>query len=471
MKKVFFIPVLFLIFHTSFGQGWEWRMPVSSSENSGMISDDLNQIYYYSSNSSNTSFKLDKFYTDGSLIWSKTIIGESTVKAVRLDPNNNVVILGNLSSQCIVDNDTLRPNGIKSFFILKLSPNGIILNINVFGSSDITFANSIFINPSGDYLIGGASTLSFDVNGYMINGDSLETYFLLKTDASFNVLWAHKGIMNTGNSAIDDIVETSSGNYFVVFRFQYGMTDFNGYSSFTSSGLHLLYLDSSRNVLAADNYGYPGLGFFYPYDLRTNGENAYMRNVWTHHSYYGAINRWDVLATHADISWQGGSIGYDIYNDNIFTGIVSTDNPNNPSARWMTFSRLSDSLTLLADWTDSIPLTSYCIIRNIEMIDMSSMYITGSGDGFVDFLGKYDLSLTSVKERVDKPDFELYPNPATEELNIRNIGVEEIRIYNLLGVLIWQKNVENNNVINVSELPPSVYIIEISGSRKVFVKQ
>ena len=73
---------------------------------------------------------------------------------------------------------------------------------------------------------------------------------------------------------------------------------------------------------------------------------------------------------------------------------------------------------------------------------------------------------------------ELYPNPASNVLNIvsYNVGVEKINIYNLNGQLVLNKDVNNNKkTINITSLESGIYIVDIlsentSIKRKLIIK-
>jgi len=68
---------------------------------------------------------------------------------------------------------------------------------------------------------------------------------------------------------------------------------------------------------------------------------------------------------------------------------------------------------------------------------------------------------------------ELYPNPASNVLNIvsYNVEIEKINIYNLNGQLVLNKDVNNNQkTINISSLESGIYIVDIL-SDNIFIKR
>jgi Secretion system C-terminal sorting domain len=74
-------------------------------------------------------------------------------------------------------------------------------------------------------------------------------------------------------------------------------------------------------------------------------------------------------------------------------------------------------------------------------------------------------------------DFKIYPNPASNILNIDNqIAISSFKIFNTLGSLILEKNSFLEKNINISNLNNGVYFIEVvdidnNKSVKRFVKQ
>lgn len=79
------------------------------------------------------------------------------------------------------------------------------------------------------------------------------------------------------------------------------------------------------------------------------------------------------------------------------------------------------------------------------------------------------LNTLSQNEIEDHPDFSIYPNPATDEIQISNTGnapVKNIRIYSVCGQLMYTGN---STAISVKDLPEGLYFlaIETSNSRSV----
>jgi len=74
----------------------------------------------------------------------------------------------------------------------------------------------------------------------------------------------------------------------------------------------------------------------------------------------------------------------------------------------------------------------------------------------------YDLTKASSSNHMSEVDFKIYPNPATDILNISlngNLILEKVIIYNNLGQVV---KTTNHTVINIDHLSPGVYFVEVS---------
>lgn len=81
--------------------------------------------------------------------------------------------------------------------------------------------------------------------------------------------------------------------------------------------------------------------------------------------------------------------------------------------------------------------------------------------------GTFILNSISTNE---EPQFQVYPNPARDQLSITsNIEYEKISILSLNGSVI--KQTQGNQTINISDLPNGNYFIQLEGENKIQVKQ
>ncbi|TXB65373.1 T9SS type A sorting domain-containing protein [Vicingus serpentipes] len=77
----------------------------------------------------------------------------------------------------------------------------------------------------------------------------------------------------------------------------------------------------------------------------------------------------------------------------------------------------------------------------------------------------YTVTTTSLAEYALK-DFTIYPNPTKGLITIKGVGLKnvEVQLYNLVGKLITNFSVDNNETINLSNLPEGVYLLKVNGT-------
>ena len=91
----------------------------------------------------------------------------------------------------------------------------------------------------------------------------------------------------------------------------------------------------------------------------------------------------------------------------------------------------------------------------------------------IDFDGKYNYSnIASVVYKGDVRKIEIYPNPATEEVTLSVTEVTEVRVVDMMGrMVITQTVTQENNRIDISELPKGIFIVIIGDKVQRFIKQ
>jgi len=112
----------------------------------------------------------------------------------------------------------------------------------------------------------------------------------------------------------------------------------------------------------------------------------------------------------------------------------------------------------------------------INSLVISGEYIlAGTDDGL--FRAKLsDLIISDVPvTKQTTPDFQIFPNPALDFIEISDINLitnQNINIYNLLGeCVIFLFPVPNTNKIDISALTTGVYYLKIGNEIKMFVKE
>jgi lipopolysaccharide export system protein LptA len=109
-----------------------------------------------------------------------------------------------------------------------------------------------------------------------------------------------------------------------------------------------------------------------------------------------------------------------------------------------------------------------------------SMYsMTRAGISSFSPFAVFDENATlSIDEVVANTIINLYPNPATDVINISVTGNNNdmnAEIYNVSGQVVYKAAVQNNSSINISNLPDGMYYIKLNGETangtKKFIKQ
>jgi len=109
------------------------------------------------------------------------------------------------------------------------------------------------------------------------------------------------------------------------------------------------------------------------------------------------------------------------------------------------------------DWPGSFGTND--IVSDIEIWNFVSRF---------DINGLIDCNSSSINDNNEKDlDIELYPNPTKNSLTINTdlSNSLEYEIYSVLGSFISSGKIEaNNNTINLSNLPPNVYLLKINNN-------
>lgn len=86
-------------------------------------------------------------------------------------------------------------------------------------------------------------------------------------------------------------------------------------------------------------------------------------------------------------------------------------------------------------------------------------------NGCPEISAPYTVTTTSLAEYALK-NFTIYPNPTKGLITIKGVGLKnvEVQLYNLVGELISNYSVDNNETINLSSLSEGVYLLKINGT-------
>ena len=127
--------------------------------------------------------------------------------------------------------------GSYDFFLIKTDANGNIIWAKTYGGTSADYAHSVQQTSDGGYIVAG-ETWSFGAGGYDI--------FLIKTDVSGNIIWA-KTYGGTYVEQAYSVQQTSDGEYIVVgFTYSFGAGN---------QDVFLIKTDANGNIIWAKTYG------------------------------------------------------------------------------------------------------------------------------------------------------------------------------------------------------------------------
>lgn len=115
------------------------------------------------------------------------------------------------------------------------------------------------------------------------------------------------------------------------------------------------------------------------------------------------------------------------------------------------------------------------ISRNVNIIAVGSSGYDKIGENSNGMVRVFDLTKTASSNKFVLDNFNIYPNPASDILNISlesNLVFEKAVFYNNLGQIVKEANQE---VINVGELAKGIYYVEVTtnqgkATKKVIIK-
>ncbi len=148
----------------------------------------------------------------------------------------------------------------------------------------------------------------------------------------------------------------------------------------------------------------------------------------------------------------------DAYGSESFVVYASSTN-NDPES----FTKISagNNVDVDAEWTEftyEYPAGTKFVAINVV-----------SNDVFGFCLDDVTVSTGTGIEDNEAETFAVYPNPATNMLNIKGEGVAEVS--NMLGQIVMTENVQGNAQINISSLESGMYFVRMNGTTQKFLKK
>ena len=136
---------------------------------------------------------------------------------------------------------------------------------------------------------------------------------------------------------------------------------------------------------------------------------------------------------------------------------------------------LKYAVTNTTDWIEINVSTEGFVEANLVDLDPNTDYVYNLTIQFADGITKsceqkYFTTLDNAGiSETNKPEIQIYPNPTSDFIYIKNIEPQLVIIYSLDGKII--KTVENANVIDVRDLNKGMYLINIDGAITKLIKR
>ncbi len=416
---------------------------------------------------------ISKLNSSGNFIWAKTIGGMSDDFGSKIitDQFGNIYIIGyyrgNVDFNPGIESYYLNSTGTSDIFILKLDSQGNFIWSKSFGGLHIDSGRSIAIDKSGNIYATGTfnETADFDPSNSMYNLTSKGNadIFIFKLDYSGNFIWA-KSIGGLSIDVGNSIVVDTSGSVYTTGYF-YGTVDFNpniGSYNLTSNGsddIFILKLDDDGNFVWAKAIG------------SSNSDNSFALTL--------------------DLSGNSYTTGF-------FQGITYFD--SNDSSNYLKSIGISDAFILKLDtngnftWVRSIggkggengfgiALDLKGNIYTTGNFFSKAEYEPGSGSALLNSAGGVDVFVLKLNDGVTTNNenvlinsdvFSIYPNPSVNVININVnqdlLGFSYI-ITNETGKQLKKGKLMNSiTQLDISQLMPSIYFIQIGEYRKKLIK-
>ena len=221
---------------------------------------------------------IQKFNSDGDLIWAKNIggVGRDIGKSIKIDASGNVLITGTFHNTVDFDPSeevfNLTSDNNKDVFILKLNSLGNFLWVKQLESNSQANVLSMVTDMSGQIYLGGTFFGFVDMDPSNIDvfnfasGENTSDMFILKLTSQGDFIWAKqlKGT-ETSNNDINSIRVDQNENVYLAGQFG-GAVDFDpgeeelileSHSGAATTDLFVQKLNADGNLEWVKKYGGP----------------------------------------------------------------------------------------------------------------------------------------------------------------------------------------------------------------------
>lgn len=420
------------------GSAFDWVYDIQQTNDGGYIFAGSSQSIDgdVHTNYGGSDFWIVKLDNQGDTLWTKSYGGSGYESAwsIRQIDNVGYYVAGVTTS---TDGFVHANHGSQDYWVLKLNLVGDTIWTKCLGGSNDEWSYSMDITTDGGCILSGDSNSNDgDINDHHGSLNTLDNW-VVKLDSSGIIEWkkSYGGTSNDGGSSI----KQTNDNGYVFAGISYSN---DGYAHNNNGGADywIVKLDAIGDTIWSRSFG--GTGNDYPRSIQQLSNGSFIvagesnSNNGFVHDNHGNFDYWLLeLKSNGDTIWTkslGGSA----------------------NERAWSIQQTADS--------------GYIVTGQSESIDGN----ISSNNGLYDFWTLKLTFNTVLVPTVTKQEILLYPNPSSEEVHIDGDFINEIKVVNYLGRVIYKNNCNCNKcVLDISNYRSGVYIVIITCDKSEVIKK
>ncbi|MBI4649295.1 MAG: T9SS type A sorting domain-containing protein, partial [Bacteroidia bacterium] len=462
---------------------------------------------------------ISKLDSIGNFLWTKHGFGTAGAAIISSITNENqdVYSVGYFYEIFYIGNDTLVSQGNSDIMVIKNDKFGNFCWIKTLNSLGQFYAKYIGIDLDGYIYIGGGFEDTLSINGYELISAGNDDAFIAKLDTNGNCKW----IKNVCSGVLDDGIYSMKVDHqgFIFLTGSFNDEAYFGDTLLISNGStdgFILKADSSGTIEWVNSFGGISLdgGYSICFD---NNNNIYVEGVFNESAVFGdttltCISNIDFsiskLNSSGEFLWTKQMvIPFSLVDDFYINSITSDLDNGIIITGWFKGTMMYEDISLasiggydifvLKIASDGSPLwamqaggnaTSGDYSRSIARSPEGELYITGRfydtcwfGDSNVTSYGGADVFIAKLHEEpvsvsYNKTtatfDIALYPNPATDFVNINSVSLqfEKAEIVGINGAVLRSYN-KNLNRLDMSDVPAGVCLLRLYSNNCIYIEK
>ncbi|PCI93602.1 MAG: secretion protein [Flavobacteriales bacterium] len=430
----------------------------------------------------------------GGISWQKSLggTGDERITSIQQTMDGGYIVAGETNSN---DGDISGNNGLRDYWIVKLTSLGIITWQKSLGGSSFDHGYNIQQTTDGGYIVtGNSSSNDGDVTG---NHGSVDGW-IVKLTSTGNITW-EKSFGGSSADYLTRIQQTSDGGYVALgssFSNNGDVTVNNG-----SIDYWVIKLTSNGNITWEKSLG--GTNSDLGSSIKQTTDGGYIvtgssdSNDGDITGNKGGFDVWAVKLTSTGIiSWQkslggtGDDYGVSIqqtidgkyiiaaYSNSLDGDVTGNHGLNDYWLVKLTTTGVIDWQKSLGggaeEWANHIQQTTDGGYIVVGFSDSNDGDVSGNHAGTEDFWVVKLFATVGLKE-YNLSNISLYPNPTTENITIDLGEIKQnvkATLTNSLGQVILSKNYTSTNIINLDiDAPSGIYFLHLEIDGEVITKK